>query len=230
VIYLRPPQLTESFECPYGKGTKAIYQDFVAIDIAKSDLDNLLAEGWRKFGPYFFVPSCHECTACIPIRLDLSRVILSQSQRRIIKKNLDLRVVSGPLNFRPEIFDLYMEFQRARFNKTENDVELFYQSFYLVSKYGNQIEYFDQERLVGVGFVDVTDTGMSSVYFFWKPQEYKRSLGIFSILREIEFAQDLQLKFYYLGYALEGLPSMSYKFQFKPHQLYNWKLRQWENT
>ncbi|MEK6626850.1 MAG: hypothetical protein AABY86_17925 [Bdellovibrionota bacterium] len=230
MIYLRKPQLKETFECPYGKGPKARYRDFVAIDVAESDLDTLFFEGWRKFGPYFFVPNCVDCTACIPIRLVPVDLILTHSQKRVIKRNFDLRMVTGPLNFRPEIFELYLEFQQERFEKADIDVEQFYQSFYLVSKHGMQIEYFAKERLIAVGFVDVTDNIMSSVYFFWKPQEYKRMLGIFSILYEIEIAKERQLQFYYLGYALEGLPSMSYKFQFKPHHLYNWELRKWEEA
>ncbi|MBI2521069.1 MAG: arginyltransferase [Bdellovibrio sp.] len=229
MIYLRPAQFSETFECPYGKGAKACYRDFIAVDLSKNELDNLLVEGWRKFGPYFFVPKCNACTDCIPIRLAPASFVLAHSQSRIVKKNWDLRIVQGPLNFRPEIFNLYVEFQRARFAKADCDIEQFYQSFYLVSNHGLQIEYFSQDILIGVGFVDVTDMAMSSVYFFWKQEEHKRSLGIFSILHEIEIAKAMKLKFYYLGYALEGLPSMSYKFQFKPHQLYNWKLGEWEN-
>ncbi len=228
MIYLRQAQLTEIFECPYGKGPKACYQDFFALQVTDHELDELFREGWRKFGPYFFAPKCIDCLDCLPIRLVPSTVCFNQSQKRIIKKNSDVRIVEGALILRPEIFDLYAAFQKERFKKDDCEMAQFYQSFYLVPGNGVQLEYFIKDELVAVGFVDLTSVSLSSVYFFWKPEEKKRSLGIFSVLYEIAMAKKRGLQFYYLGYALEGLPSMSYKFQFKPHQIYDWTSHTWK--
>ncbi|MDR1625552.1 MAG: arginyltransferase, partial [Spirochaetia bacterium] len=50
------------------------------------------------------------------------------------------------------------------------------------------------------------------------PEFARRSLGVFSVLREIELARSMGLEHYYLGFMVEGSPKMAYKAAFRPHQ------------
>jgi arginine-tRNA-protein transferase len=74
-------------------------------------------------------------------------------------------------------------------------------------------------RLVGVGLVDVTIHGMSSVYFFHDPEWRASGPGTFSIIAELNYARSLGLDYLYLGYWVRECPSMSYKNRFYPHQI-----------
>jgi leucyl-tRNA---protein transferase len=76
-----------------------------------------------------------------------------------------------------------------------------------------------EDRLVAVSILDVCRTSISSVYHFFDPAEHKRSLGVFSVLAEIAWAQQLGIPYYYLGYWVEGAPTMHYKANYRPHEL-----------
>ena len=41
------------------------------------------------------------------------------------------------------------------------------------------------------------------------------------LLKQIEFAQDLGLRWIYLGYAVEQCPSLAYKFSYEPYEILN---------
>src|SRR5262249_50253601 len=79
--------------------------------------------------------------------------------------------------------------------------------------------YFLGGRLVGVGYVDVLPAGLSAIYSFHDPDERHRSLGTYNILRLIDEAGRLKLPHVYLGYYVEGCPSMVYKGRFVPNQV-----------
>jgi leucyl-tRNA---protein transferase len=78
-----------------------------------------------------------------------------------------------------------------------------------------------QGRLIGVGIVDAALHSLSSNYFYYdiSPEIMKRSLGTYSILREIDLCRRLKFKWYYLGYWLAECRKMVYKANFNPHQL-----------
>ena len=58
-----------------------------------SDFDLSLAGGDRRVGRMVYRTECPDCTACEPIRVPVQTFGRSKSERRIFKKNSDLRVV-----------------------------------------------------------------------------------------------------------------------------------------
>lgn len=61
--------------------------------------------------------------------------------------------------------------------------------------------------------------GLSAIYFFYEPRERQRGLGVWNILSLIAEARRRRLPWVYLGYYVEGCPSMSYKPLFGPNQI-----------
>jgi arginine-tRNA-protein transferase len=61
--------------------------------------------------------------------------------------------------------------------------------------------------------------GLSAIYFFYDPHERHRSLGTWNVLCLIDEAVRRRLPHVYLGYYVEGCPSMSYKPRFAPNQV-----------
>ena len=47
------------------------------------------------------------------------------------------------------------------------------------------MKYYYEDRLIGVGVVDILPNGLSSVYYFYHPSFKKYRLGVFSSLVEI---------------------------------------------
>lgn len=89
------------------------------------------------------------------------------------------------------------------------------------------MEYYLGDRLVAVGIIDAAENddggtcALSSNYFYYDVSEpiLKRSLGVFSVLKEIELCRQLGCEFYYLGLYLPNCKKMNYKTKFKPYQL-----------
>ncbi|MCA8946298.1 MAG: arginyltransferase, partial [Planctomycetes bacterium] len=74
-------------------------------------------------------------------------------------------------------------------------------------------------RLLGVSLCDVSRRSISSVYHFFEPNESRRSLGVFSAVKEIELCRDKQVPYYYLGFWIEGCKAMEYKNRYAPCEL-----------
>lgn len=56
--------------------------------------------------------------------------------------------------------------------------------------------YFIEDQLVAIGVVDITETAMSSVYFFYDPKYEYLNFGTFAALIEIEYIQILRKWFH----------------------------------
>ena len=78
------------------------------------------------------------------------------------------------------------------------------------------IEYRLDGKLVGLSVCDLPDDGMSAVYTFFDPDIPKRSLGSFAIMKQIDYVNEMDLDWLYLGYWIDGCKKMSYKTNFKP--------------
>ncbi|CAD8172090.1 unnamed protein product [Paramecium pentaurelia] len=86
------------------------------------------------------------------------------------------------------------------------------------------MRYYLGDILVAVGVVDITETALSSVYFFYDPIFEEFNFGTFGALVEIEYIQLMNqyfpdFKYYYLGFYLQNTNKMSYKGDFEPCEL-----------
>lgn len=223
---LSEPQISEESPCPYIEGRKWCFNYFFALDVTAEDLDIILSRGWRKFGMYYFKPACKECRECIPIRVKTDELTPSKSQRRALKECRNIRVEFNDMEYRNEIFEIYKDHSYHRFNK-ESDEEDFQSSFYTKSCPAIQSEYYIEDKLAGVGFLDLSSNALSSIYFIYKNEFTKYGLGTFSALKESEYALSLGLKYYYLGYYIENNSSMAYKNKFHINEKMDWATGEW---
>jgi arginine-tRNA-protein transferase len=82
---------------------------------------------------------------------------------------------------------------------------------------------YSDEKLLAASFFDVGERAVSSVYAMFEPTEKTRSLGIYTMLLEIDYAQSLNKNFYYQGYAYEGNSFYDYKKRFTGLEKYDWR-------
>ena len=229
MISIQTADFTEEFECPYLDGIKARNEYFFAMDLSKAELDRYLNEGWRKFGWYYFRPQCKGCSKCIPLRILTDDFKASRSQRKVLKKNAHTEFKVCALEYRDEIFELYQKHSKVRFDQDVEQQE-FIETHYFPSCPAVQTEYYVDDQLAAVGFLDHSTTSLSSVYFVYDTDLAHLSLGVFSALMEIDLASRMQLPYYHLGYWIEENKSMRYKNKFLAHQLYDWDTKEWKTV
>ena len=144
-----------------------------------------------------------------------------------MRKNSDVQQSFVNRRFTNECFEVYREHSVIRYGR---DVSLdnFFFSFYQDAAPGLQSEFYIDNTLVGIGYLDRSSRALSSVYFAFRPAQSARRLGVFSALAEIAHARTLGLEYYYLGYYIENNPHMAYKDQFKSNQKLDWDSGAWE--
>lgn len=191
--------------------------------------DATLARGLRRTGVVLYEPACDDCRACVPIRVPVDRFRPSRSQRRCLARARDrVRVRIAAPRFDPEHLDLYNRHARHVSAKAKPLDEAEYTEFLVESSVPTLcFEYFVDDRVVGLGFLDVGRRAASSVYFCWDPELASLGLGTYSALEEIEWCRRFGLLYYYLGYWIEACPSMAYKNRFRPYEKMDWTSGEW---
>ena len=143
-------------------------------------------------------------------------------------KNDDVEFSVAPLTYKDEYYEVYEDHSRTRFEK-ETDPESFQRTFFEAAVPAFLTEYRIKGRLAGLGFCDQGAEGLSSVYFVFRSEFASRSLGTYSILRECALATERGLRWYYLGFWVQGNATMAYKARFRPRQFLDWSTGEWQS-
>lgn len=190
-------------------------------------MDESWARGWRHFGTHFFRSSLQTgdqgWLAIVPLRIRLSEFKPGKSQRRVLRKNADVLCTFEPSQITGEFRGMF-DIHKRRFTDNEpSDLADFLGGEPATRPCeGLMLRCELNARTVAVSFLDVGQKAMSSVYAFFDPEYSHRSLGIFTMLKEIEFAQTNGMELYYPGYATEGHSHYDYKKRFRPMEGYDW--------
>lgn len=193
----------------------------------------LMEKGFRRNGQFFYVDQCQGCKQCTPIRLQVEKFAASKSQRAVWRKNQDVEVRleknSEKFSTDEKIFMLReYDFHHNGKRKTlEETGELLKAISNGYSGIWN-LEFYVEGRLAGVSVLDYGEDAdgkvccISSNYFYYDVSKdiLKRSIGVFSVLKEIELCKQMEVPFYYLGLYLPDCRKMNYKTNYKPYQLF----------
>ena len=209
---------TNNGPCPYRD--TGIWQNlsFHTESISARAYQNLMDQGFRRSGCSIYHPACPGCQRCIPLRINANQFTPSKSQRRTLRKNLDLQVQVQPLRFEQEHFQLYQRYQES-WHHSQVEPEDYYE-FLIRSPMETEIMcYRLHGELLGLGWVDRAENALSSVYFAFNPDHANRRLGVFSVLAELNYCQQLGLSWLYMGYWVEDSEKMRYKADYRPAEV-----------
>lgn len=204
-----------------------INEEFDATTVTPEQYDFLLAHAWRHFGSHFFRYNFgiyeDEIRRVIPLRIRLSDLKISKSQRRVLRRNADLKVSIGPYNITTETHQLF-EYHKRRFKTgVPNSIYDFIARDAASSPTELlEISVRDRGKLVAASFFDLAERSVSAIYGCFDPEETRRSLGIFTMLKVMDHATQLGLEFYYHGYAYEGSSFYDYKKHFSAIEAFDW--------
>ena len=185
--------------------------------------NRLIQHGFRRSGKHSYRPYCKGCQECVACRIPVDEFTANRSQQRCFNKNRALEFSVSKAGYSEERFELYRQYLDSRHadgSMANPSKEEFQQFLYCDWSDTRFLELRSEGRLVAVAVTDFVSDGLSAVYSFFAPDFYRRSLGTYCILKQIEYAKQLELDFVYLGYWIKGCRKMAYKSDYRPLELY----------
>jgi arginine-tRNA-protein transferase len=183
----------------------------------------LTEQGFRRSGGHLYRPHCRTCQACIPSRVPVASFKAKRRQKRVLTRNEDLRIEIKPAAFSAATYGLYARYIAGR----HGDGDMYppsedqFRSF-LLSQWSDTLFVcsYQDEDLIAVAVTDRQPGGLSAIYTFFEPTESRRSLGVWSILQQIELSRQFGLPYLYLGYWIRDSAKMRYKTDYRPVELF----------
>ncbi len=213
------------YECAYIDG-RSVRMFYKYIESASFKFNSeVIKRGWRRFGCYYFHPVCKDCNECKSLRIDVNNFNYSKSQKRAKKRNSKTSIVVQEPTISSTHIDLYNKFHNYKNIKDgwkQKDISYaeYLENFVDgAGNFGKEVLYIRDQKVIGVDLIDILEDGISSIYFFYDPSYSNLSLGVFSLLYQVEIAKKLNLEWVYLGYWVDGCKAFSYKTNFKPQQI-----------
>jgi len=219
-FYLTPPHT-----CPYlsGRSASLLFAD-PARTLDTALYGNLIDKGFRRNGPHLYRPHCDGCEACIPVRVPVHEFQPRRRHQRIWRRNQDLEVRCLDPLYDAGHFQLYQRYLAHRHADDHTDPPTPEQYQELFNAPGIDTRLYalhHEQRLLAVAIIDHLPQGLSAVYTFFEPTEQARSLGVYTVLWQIQEARRLSLPWLYLGYWVRECRKMSYKGQYRPLEIYH---------
>ncbi|MFO1352167.1 MAG: arginyltransferase [Gammaproteobacteria bacterium] len=215
--------LSQDSACSYLPQRQARNLLVTPSDASQECYSHLIALGFRRSGAYIYRPHCLDCAACIPLRIPISAFQPNRAQRRCQRANADVRLSIHAATFSAEHYQLYQRYLDIRHphGGMDNEGSAGYRALLHSPWQDTRLwEFRADGRLLGVSIVDHFDNSLSAVYTFFDPDEERRGLGTYAILRQIAEARRQALSWLYLGYWIAENKKMAYKHHLRPYQLF----------
>jgi len=212
----------ETQPCPYLEDRQACMPLRLQLaPLVDAAMDESLEAGDRRVGRMVYRTACPTCSECLPVRIPVDLMELTRSQRRVARRNRDVRVEIGPATASEDRLELFnrhrLERGLAPSGRPMSAEE--YAGWFIQSCCRTvEMRYLVGDRLIGVGIVDMGGQDTSSVYFYFDPDESRRSLGTFSVLTEVGWLRARGGRYHYLGLYVADSPHLNYKARFFPHE------------
>jgi leucyl-tRNA---protein transferase len=209
-----------------------IDEAFFATRVARMTMDELWATGWRHQGHLFFRYDACEMQGSwhqiVPVRIKVAEFRMSRSQRRVWRKNQDLRWEIGPAVIDDDTHDIFNR-HRVRFsdNVPENIHCFFSDRPSDMPCDCVSLRAYLNGKLVAVSFLDYGLRSTSSVYAIFDPEHSRRGLGTLTLLKELELSAASGKEHLYPGYATREASHYDYKKTFNALQGMDWPSYQW---
>jgi leucyl-tRNA---protein transferase len=199
----------------------------------RQSLDIFLSEGWMLYGNYYYLRSIRDWTqpkcGLIPLRICLEGFRFSKSQKVCLKKHADLTTLIQPIQLNPLKAKLFDE-HKSKFGESGNDTDIYYflnTNAAQIPAEGMEVTVMDGDKMIACGFFHLDKEGVNATYGIHDTSYVERSLGTYTMLREIEYALQHRKKYYYLGWML-SIPSIfDYKKRFNNLEYYDWQQLKW---
>jgi arginyl-tRNA--protein-N-Asp/Glu arginylyltransferase len=209
-----------------------MHQAFECSAVPPEFMDRLWAAGWRHFGVSFFRYSFDvvetKAVTIWPLRLDLEKFVPTKSQRRVLRKNQDARCEFVPATLSAEARAMFHEHKTRFADNVPEELDCFLSDDPArVPCPCLECRVWLGDELAAISYLDLGAAATSAVYGIFSPRHSSRSLGLFTMLREIEHSRGRGCRYYYPGYAAQEASHYDYKKQFTGLEYLDWGSGEW---
>lgn len=201
------------------------FEEEMPEDVTAEEFDRLMAAGWYHYNKRFRRFNRRGSYTAIPLRIRLKDFKPSKSQRRVLRINADLKVDLLPFQVESD-GDEWELFRRhcIRFgSKAPKEVHI-----PNPSELNKRFRVLDGKQLIAASYLEIGHLSSYAYYATFDPEVEWRSLGIFTMLKEIEYAKEQGKEFYYPGFAYDKPSLFDYKKRFHGLESYDWQTGEWK--
>lgn len=208
-----------------------LVQTYFPQRLSPSRYDTFLASGWFRGSVMLYKMDLlcleQDIRTVVNIRLDLSKFQARKSHRKIVRKVEErFTFTYGVATTSREKEILYAR-HKSRFkgfiHPTLND--------YLNSGLQHnvfdtkEVCVYDGDRLIAVSFFDLGERSMASLLGLFDDTYHSYSLGIYTMLKEVDYGVKHGYRWYYPGYVLDEESKFDYKLRLGEFEYYNARQR-----
>lgn len=213
-------------QCPYLPG-ESEQKLFLRLEDDENPVflnDFLTRAGFRRSQGIMYKPACQDCNACVSARVVTSEFQPSRTQRKVLRRNIDLERRVQPAIATYVQYRLLRTYLDAR-HTDSGMADMSYAEYQAMVEdtpvNTSMVEYWrkddaGEEQLIAACLLDNLADGPSMIYSFYAPGMENRSLGSFMVMMEVHHANLQKLPYVYLGYWISNCDKMNYKTRFQP--------------
>ncbi|MCP4522290.1 MAG: hypothetical protein GY827_11470 [Cytophagales bacterium] len=205
-------------------------------------MDKYLAGGWFRSTEMMYRSEVicldEDIVAPVNIRLNLSDFSFSKNQRKLFSRHkrhfhFEISLIESSFDYMDERSNELYRLHTEKFKGYIHDnLFQFFNGVNMETAFNmtHRVAVYDGEKLIGLSFFDLGEKGLASLLSVYDlSEEYKSySLGLFTMLLEVEFAQENNLRFYYPGYVLDKPSAFDYKLRLQGYLYYDWTNKRWK--
>jgi arginyl-tRNA--protein-N-Asp/Glu arginylyltransferase len=186
--------------------------------LSPEELDDYLSRGWFRIAQTLMtcraIMTRYALRSTIWTRADLRGYTFKRSQRRLMRKVEDTFTV----RVAPATLDATREALYQRYLTTPDGARAPSLLHFLFEDEPDrglfntwEVSIWDGPALVGFSWFDLGATSLQSLIAVYAPEVAAYSLGVYSLLREVQLGVETGRALFYAGYVLYGDPMMDYK-------------------
>lgn len=210
-----------------------LVQHFYPLEFPPFTLDEYLAKGWFRSSSSMYRARIlcfeQELNEVINIRLPIKDYTPKKRLRRIKRRvNQSFKVIIRPFKNTPEKEVLY-ENHKHRFRGFLQKNLFYYlkgedkDRHHLSIFQTYEVSVYDKDKLIGFSLFDIGQSAIASIICVFDADYGQYSIGTFTMLQEIEYAQSLGFQYYYPGYVLDNTSIFDYKLRLGKMEFYDQK-------
>ena len=203
--------------------------------LSPAELDALLERGWFRmrenvFTTHYYIRNA-DLLSTVWLRSQLADYRFSKSQRkhlRYLHKRYDIHFT--PLQLTEEHELLYQRYLSVAKGDRSTSIEGVLGDVDCVVFQSQMLEVRDPQdnnRLVAMSVFDLGLKALQSIIGMYDPDYEQESLGVYTMLLEVEWAIEQEYDLYYIGYFTPGFSTFDYKLRLQNIQFFNPDSQQW---